>query len=343
MKANQFVEKILDNWPVKVVCFVMALFFYVFYQVSILDRKSFVVPLKVQAENGMVISSSCPSEVKVTVRSTPEAISSLRETDFQARLNLNYLNKAGEYNLPVEMEISDRALLAELLEIKVSPSEIKIFAEEKASVFVRVKPLTSGEVARGYEIKNIQVDPEYVEVTGPESLVSGLSKVQSRVLHVGNAKASFAQQVGVESPGAFFKVDEDEKVTMTVVVSPVITSRTFEKVGVSIANLSANLVTDDYITPLSIKVSGPLLKIENLKSDSITISANCSKILESGAFDVPLSISLPSECTVDEGLPETIILNFRPVEKPQVPDVERAVDNPEESASESSSPQEGDE
>ena len=40
MKVKQFVDKLMDNWPVKVVCFVMALFFYVFYRVSILDRKS---------------------------------------------------------------------------------------------------------------------------------------------------------------------------------------------------------------------------------------------------------------------------------------------------------------
>ena len=324
MKVKQFVDKLMDNWPVKVVCFVMALFFYVFYRVSILDRKSFAVPLTVLAENGMVVASSCPSDVKVTVRSTPEAVSTLRETDFTAFLNLNFIAKPGEYTLPIELQLSDRALLAEPLEIKTSPSELKIVVEEKTSAFVRVKPLTSGEVARGYEIKAIQVEPELVEVIGPASLVGGLSRVQSRLLNVGNAKASFAQQVAVESPGSYFKIADGTKVTMTVVVSPIITSRTFEKVGVTISKLSENLVTDDYVSPFAVTLSGPLLRIESLKAESITITANCSKILEPGTFEVPLVVSYPSDCTIGEGLPKTLSLTFRRLEKPQVPDAERS-------------------
>ena len=74
MSIRQLIEKILNKWPAKIICFLLAIFLYVFHQVSLVEKKSFVVPLRV-TENGMVSHvSQIPSSVSVVVRANPAAI-----------------------------------------------------------------------------------------------------------------------------------------------------------------------------------------------------------------------------------------------------------------------------
>ena len=53
MNKKRLLDKILDNWPAKVICLIIAIFLYFFHQASLIDSKTFVVPLQI-IENGMV-------------------------------------------------------------------------------------------------------------------------------------------------------------------------------------------------------------------------------------------------------------------------------------------------
>ena len=77
MNTKHLLDKILDKWPSKVICLVIAIFLYFFHQASLIDSKTFVVPLQI-IEDGMVMHvGSVPGSVSVVVRASDETIKSV--------------------------------------------------------------------------------------------------------------------------------------------------------------------------------------------------------------------------------------------------------------------------
>ena len=68
MKANQFFNKILDKWPVKVCCLILAICMYLFHQASLTDKRSFVLPLQLVEEGAVMHNGDYTSNVTVTER-----------------------------------------------------------------------------------------------------------------------------------------------------------------------------------------------------------------------------------------------------------------------------------
>ena len=97
MNTKHLLDKILDKWPAKVICLVIAIFLYFFHQASLIDSKTVVVPLQI-IENGIVMHmGNTPKSVSVVVRAEDETIKSLSDklfdvfTDVQmAWMNFEY-------------------------------------------------------------------------------------------------------------------------------------------------------------------------------------------------------------------------------------------------------------
>ena len=57
MKAKQLIDICKNNWPAKAICFGIAIFLYVFFQIKSLGHAEFNVELSVETSNGMVQAS----------------------------------------------------------------------------------------------------------------------------------------------------------------------------------------------------------------------------------------------------------------------------------------------
>ncbi len=65
---KRLIDKLLNNWLAKVVSLFIAILLYIFYNASQIDKKTFVVPLKIE-ENGIVMHvGSVPNYITVVVR-----------------------------------------------------------------------------------------------------------------------------------------------------------------------------------------------------------------------------------------------------------------------------------
>ena len=107
MNKKRLLDKILDNWPAKVICLIIAIFLYFFHQASLIDSKTFVVPLQI-IENGMVMHvGNIPDSVSIVVRASDETIKSVLPTDISASVSLDTITKKGTYKLPVKITLSE--------------------------------------------------------------------------------------------------------------------------------------------------------------------------------------------------------------------------------------------
>lgn len=310
MKANDFIRKLLDNWPAKVICFVMALGFYVLYQVSSLDTKIFVVPLHVKAENGVVPAAPYPSEVKVTVRCKSDDTALLRDSDFYAYLDANFATDDGVYDFHVFTTLSGNALLVNPLELHVTPEVVSMKVEQQISAYVPVNLLLSGSPAYGYEVSSSSVVPAEVRMTGPHSMLEHYRRLQTKPVSVEGLDATTTIETTLENVSGFLRIDDSKKVTVQVTVSPVETERTFNALRINAINVSPELEAQLSVTTLALTLRGSQVPLEKYSPKGNVFFVNCASITEAGVYDVPLSVMVPEGFTVSESVPKTVQVRF---------------------------------
>ena len=167
MNTKRLLDKILDKWPAKVVCLVIAIFLYFFHQASLIESKTFVVPLQLE-ENGIVMHvGSVPSSVAVVVRTSDEIIKSVLPTDITASVSLDDITAKGSYTLPVKITLSENLMAYDPFEVRLKDDSITISVDKKVSKYLPMAPSVVGEVAHGYEIDSITISPSTIEISGP--------------------------------------------------------------------------------------------------------------------------------------------------------------------------------
>ena len=99
--------------------------------------------------------------------------------------------------MPVQISLSDSVLAINLLEVKCSPSVIKMKVARRAYGQVPVEVMIQGKPADGFQVTDISVIPSSVGITGPEPLVRAMKSVVTDNVLVDDAKKSFSQTVSV--------------------------------------------------------------------------------------------------------------------------------------------------
>lgn len=307
MNIKQFSEKLLHNWPIKLLCLVVAIFLYIFHQTSLVEHKNFVVPLKV-IENGQVTHiQQVPDTITISVRALPDDISNIHQSDFEAILDLSTLTEAGEYTIPVIVNVKDKLKEMEALEVSIKPdSSLKVKVEKKIVKYIPLKASVSGETAFGYQVENIQLDPSTACVIGPETIVNKITELYTDKVVVNNAEVNFTSEVFYQPVNKLIKVLEPGPYKATVIISPIPATKLYTEVAVMPFYLAENLLLDGTISTINLSVSGTMPVLENYVPGKSVLQVDLSEITEPGEYDIPVSVYLPSYLTLENLSQETV-------------------------------------
>lgn len=294
MNIRQLTDKLLDKWLPKIICFLIAIILYLFFQVTLVEKKTFIVPLNVD-DQGMVTSlSKLPASVSVIVRAKSDVLNSISASDFSARLMLIEYTESGKYEIPVSINLSDKLLETDPLEVRVKPEYITADLERKVAKFVRVVPSIAGEVAHGYEISEINVVPSYAEIIGPESHVRKIDYIDSTKVIVSNANTGFSAEAEYLPVNNIINVVDKGPYKVTVSVNQIVTDRLFTDIGILLYNLNSGLKVQGEMNKVSVRLSGTLLNLERFSPALNLASVDLSAIKEPGEYELPVVYEVPA-------------------------------------------------
>ena len=306
MNIRQLTEKIFDKLPAKIICFILAVFFYVFHQVSLVEKRSFVVPLHV-SENGMVSHlRGLPSSVTVIVRANPESINAISASDIRASIDLDNYVESGNFDIPVVLKLSDKLLTIDPLELRVNPEYVNVHLDIKKARFVKIQPSIVGEVAHGYEIANVEVNPSFAEVIGAESMVDKLEYIETTKVMVSNASTDFSAEAEYLSVNKLINVMDKGPYKVTISVQPAEAEKSFEKVTVLPLHLSKKFELKKELPYVSFRLKGKLLNLEKYSPSIDTVKVDFSNVTEPGIYELPLIYSVPHAFVMLEKSDETV-------------------------------------
>ncbi|MEQ8675101.1 MAG: CdaR family protein [Aggregatilineales bacterium] len=169
----------------------------------------------------------------------------------------------------------------------------------------------------GYELTFISYDPQNIIIIGnPESLPSTLLTER---ISLTDRTTDFVETVSVRLPANLVVLSE-RNVTVSIGISPIIVTRTFENVRLTVIGLEDGLTADLQLDEVDIIVTGPQTQLDGLSSGELQAVVDLNG-LGTGTFDVTPTTSIsPAETQiVPESVRVTIGNQSESTENPPVP------------------------
>ncbi|MBR5647282.1 MAG: hypothetical protein IKX23_11635 [Treponema sp.] len=303
---HKFLDSLLNNWIAKLVCIGAAVILFVVHRATLLEKKSFVIPLEVQTNGAVMPVSNIDKSITVTVRAYSEIISMIHASDIHAQLNLDALAKSGDFVVPVNLEVEDSLLSYNPLEIRAKPEYLKIKVEKKDVKYVSIEPSLVGEPEYGYEVSEIITDPTHVEVIGPESILKEIDKIYTEPVYISDLNKKVTSEVNYKEMNKMIMVTNKGPYKVTVDFSAKGTEKILTGIQINFQNLSEELYIEDSEHLYDLNITGNVPDLEKLVIPNNIINVDCSSITEEGEYELPVIYDLPSHIKLKEIPFETI-------------------------------------
>lgn len=317
MKIHEFYKIFRRNWPVKLVCFVLAVFIYFFYRHATIQKETKVVPLNVSSQGITLPAQNIPSYVKVSLKGRPEDLARITEKNISAVINLDYHTEEGKFKVPVDIRLAPEIMGIEPLEVTVDKSFLEINIAKKDRKQLPVKVEIQGTPAAGYEITDIAVSPSTIGVSGAKSIIDAMVEVSTDEISVDEKRTSFSQNVGIHHDSQLISYD-NKTVTVTVTIQPITSSRRF--VDQTIYLYGVNPLFEAKADPerITFTLSGTQNQLEAFVPELHTVRMNCSAITKPGTYEVPIEVVLPKGIRLVSQSDRTARVSLVPIEGEEI-------------------------
>jgi hypothetical protein len=188
---------------------------------------------------------------------------------------------------PMAIDFENRALkgIPEGVEVvQISPPGVDIELDHRMSRTVRVVPAIVGDVAGGYRLKDITVEPDTAKILGPRSLVRAIAKMGTDVVDVTGLTSTKTFELSLAPKSRMVRPEAEQTYTVTVVIEPIIAQRTFNAVPVMARAEGWRTIPSTAVVILS----GHASDIRDLTADRISVQAHLPNPVQIGA---PLVVS----------------------------------------------------
>ena len=305
MKNRKLIDRIVHNWPVKVLSVAAAVLLFTVNRMSALEERFFSVPLRVSLAGSLVPASNYPRMVRVTLRGESNNIFPIQEEDIEAYIDLSKYRTEGVYKAPVLVRKKGTTASIDPLEIHVDPLEIAVSLELKATKTVPVTPSFRGYLEAGYELASYSMAPPQVEISGPSGLMSRITDVTTDAIELSGKKEDFQVDVKIVNREPLLSVSRDAMISFSGTIRQSVMLRTLEHLPIVLSGLPSGFKARPQVNFGSVKLQGSQNDLEAYEPDASLLSLDCSDITDAGLYILPLIVSAP---------PNFSVVRFDPVE-----------------------------
>ncbi len=313
MNLKAFLERISRDGFAKIICFVLALFLYVSYRTTVMDKKTFTLPLQIVSEGSMTSESDMEhiKYVRVIVRGRAEQIATVTDNEFKAYCDISSQTKEGRYDFNVLVEPSSRVLLMEPLEITTRPEKVSLCIEENVFRYIPITPSIAGNPSYGYQITDQYVEPSTVKISGPKSIVDSIKTIYTGKVDIEGITQTSIKDVELVNENKLLHIEKPSSIRVTVKLQASGMIKDFKGIAIKCENLDESVEITNGPFYIDVTVEGELLEVENMIASRIQVTADCSNIKETGTYKVPVSVSIPNSLQLDYQSLTTLSINAR--------------------------------
>ncbi|MDX9898891.1 MAG: CdaR family protein [Spirochaetia bacterium] len=296
-------ERLLADWPAKILSLAGAVALFFFYQLNRLEERPLSVPLTVISNDDFVPASQYPRTVRLVLRGESNAIYAVLEGDLQASLDLRGYTGAGVWRVPVRVEKRGSALGIDPLEISVDPSDIAISIEPRVIKEIQVVPSFRGYLEPGYELSGFRLMPAKVEVAGPASAMDKIEDTSTEPIELTGRNDNFTVGTKVLVRDPLVSLLSSSDLEFTAEVKKALVYRNYQDLEVLLVGLRDGLALDSAPPLGSARVAASSIELESFSPSLGSLEVDLSEIEEPGVYTVAVVPRFPAGFDVESWLP----------------------------------------
>jgi YbbR domain-containing protein len=166
---------------------------------------------------------------------------------------------------------------------------------------VGVHPVVRGNVAPGYWVERVSVDPAVVTIIGEPQPLGAVESLDTEPVDLAGATASFTRQVGVQPPSGV-SLARAEPLTLTVQVSALALRQTL-RVPVTVQGIGADLYMASEVPIVAVTASGSA--DQGLSAADVHATVDAGGLAE-GSYTLPVRVTLPDRYQAEDVSPPSV-------------------------------------
>ena len=277
-------NKLTRNWGLKIASFLSAaVLWLVVTNINdpVMTYRATDVPVTIKnanmiTERGQVYEVLDGTEMidVVTVSAPRSIIDSLDKSNIVAVADINDLTSVDT----VPIKLSTNKYNDKLDSIRGSIDSVRLRIEEKQTKSFPVKSVTTGEVREGFMVGSVSTDQNLIRISGPQSIISQVSKAQAEVDISG-----FSNDVSTDSEVRLYDEDGNEITGENI-------DKSITKVRVSVEILERKVL------PLTCEVTGTpeagyqLTGEVNFSKATVTVAGKSKTLEDVEAIAIPAGV-----------------------------------------------------
>jgi len=291
-------NRIVEQWPIKIICVALAIVLYILFKVNTITEKQLIIPLNVLTSEGYIVSSEYPGRINVTIRGDEDEIKDIISDDIQAFADLSMFSEVGEYRIQVELRKKGSALRPEALELRPRPREIVLSQERRTVRSFIVQPELSGFPALGHELTQFFISPSSVTTVGPESQMAELKELKTELIDLSGRRNDFTVTTRIVRPSPQIDIPGGRIVEFRGVIDEAVVIRSIDDREIIVFDLADDFRIEGNLPLVSLMVQGSQLDVDGTKPQDMIFYVDGSAVRRPGTYILPLNMDIPTGLAV---------------------------------------------
>ena len=288
MNIKKILLHITENWPVKIICLVLAVFLSEFYRGTLLDKRYLIVPLTVANDGSLTPAEQYHAKIKVMVWGDATGIGSISENDITAFINLSNFKTEGTYRIPIETRLAGTVTPLGNMEISTEPAILTLRLAASIRKQVPVMLSLKGIPADGYEVTESSLEPAAVDIEGPAELVEPITELTTEPLSIEARTNGFAGTVAIINNDPLISIIGKTQVQSTVKINETTIQKKFNNIPIYFEKQNQELsIAADKKTG-SLEIQGPKRLLETWSPSENILTVSCETVTEPGSYTLPV-------------------------------------------------------
>jgi YbbR domain-containing protein len=230
LERKSLTDLFSKDWLLKFVSLVLAVILWYFVGGENRVDKTVMIPIEIiNLPRDLVISNQFKKEIEVTVSGPRSLIQDMTSRALTRQIDLS---SATPGTIVIENTHDKIPVLRGITIQRVQPSSIILSLDKLIQKQFPVEARTFGQVAKGYYVRYIRIDPDVITIIGPQTTLSQVDRLYTKPINLEGVKQSSQLQVPLDMEPAIVELIGETSVTADITIGLETVTKTMADVKV---------------------------------------------------------------------------------------------------------------
>ncbi|MEW6187729.1 MAG: CdaR family protein [Thermodesulfobacteriota bacterium] len=204
----------MKNWPSKLLAVVLAVIMWYFVVGEERAEVGLTVPLVlINIPRDLIVVNNVTQGIEIRVNGPRSLVRALSTESLSKSLDLSS-TKEGTITFSITSE--GIPLPRGVTITRINPTQITVVLQKLMTKTIQVQPKVNGKPESGYEIESVRVNPERVEIAGPENIVRKVDHLFTKPVEIEGTASNVKQRIYLDFRNLQIYLVKDEPLEVEV-------------------------------------------------------------------------------------------------------------------------------